>query len=215
MTNIFGSPEKGVIRDQLFQAGLNALRQQGWRVERIPRAGKSSIRRIRKGNLTKTVSIRTTQDQWIAFPRTNANDGWATLDDVDYVVAVSVDDRDTPRFAQVHLIEGNEMRARFDRAYVARKEAGYTLPIGRGVWVSLYESELNDPVTHVGAGAGLTHPPIARVPLTLPDLTIADANVESHDMDEDEEPLTIPEAKRRLAMSLGVSEDDIKITITS
>jgi hypothetical protein len=51
--------------------------------------------------------------------------------------------------------------------------------------------------------------------LTLPDSTIADANVESHDMDEDEEPLTIPEAKRRLAMSLGVSEDDIKITITS
>jgi hypothetical protein len=31
----------------------------------------------------------------------------------------------------------------------------------------------------------------------------------------DEQPLTIAEAKRRLAMSLGVSVDDIKITINS
>ena len=113
MTNVFGGPEKASVRNDLFKAGLDALEKEGWTVERIPREGKSSVRRITKGKITKTVSIRTTQDQWIAFPRNAAGDGWATLGDVDYVVAVSVDSRDHPRFAQVHMIAGDDMRARF------------------------------------------------------------------------------------------------------
>ena len=38
---------------------------------------------------------------------------------------------------------------------------------------------------------------------------------EGEDYSPDEQPLTIAEAKRRLAMSLGVNVDDIKITISS
>ena len=57
------------------------------------------------------------------------------------------------------------MRARFDRAYAARIKAGYKIPLGRGVWVSLYSPEATDPVTYVGAGAGLKSPPIAKVAL--------------------------------------------------
>jgi hypothetical protein len=133
---------------------------------------------------------------------------------VDYVVASSVDARDNPRFAQVHMIDGNEMRARFERAYAARKEAGYNFKIGRGIWVSLYEQEANDPVTHVGAGAGLTHPPIARVQLTGERPT-ADQELSAEDVEVEEVPLSIAEAKRRLALSLGVNEADIKITISS
>lgn len=215
MTNIFATPEKMPFRDALFRAGIETLKSDGWTVERIPREGKASVRQIKKGDVTKKVSIRTTQDQWIAFPRNSADTGWATLGDMDYVVAVSVDNRDNPRFALVHMIDGDEMRARFDRAYAARRNAGYTLPIGRGVWVSLYESDSNDPVTHVGAGAGLSHPPIARVPLTEGVSVSSGKDVELDNFELDEAPLTIPEAKRRLALSLGISEDDIKITITS
>ena len=61
-----------------------------------------------------------------------------TLSEVDAVVAVSVDDYYNPRFAQVHMIDGNEMRERFDRACAARLKAGHAIPLGRGVWVSLY-----------------------------------------------------------------------------
>jgi hypothetical protein len=215
MTNVSATPEKLSIRAHLFQAAEMALEKEGWKVERIARSGKSSVRRITKGKIEKTVSIRTSQDTWIAFPRTLDDRSWSTLADVDYVVAASVDSRENPRFAKVHLIEGNEMRARFDRAYAARKKANYTLPVGRGIWLSLYEKEAHDPVTLVGAGVGLDHPAIATVPLTGQE---GYANFEEPDSQahggENEAPLTIAQAKRRLALSLGVSEADIKITIS-
>jgi hypothetical protein len=217
MTNVSATPEKVSTRSVLFQAAEEALEKDGWKVERIARSGKSSVRRITKGKQTKTVSIRTSQDTWIAFPRTPKDDAWATLADVDYVVAASVDSHSNPRFAQVHLIPGDEMRARFDRAYAARKKAGYQLPIGRGIWLSLYDKESRDPVTHVGAGAGMDHPAIAKVPLSGQGAAARAVQPHSEPLaaGADEAPLTIAQAKRRLAISLGVAESDIKITISN
>src|SRR5260370_39959483 len=105
MTNVSATEEKLLIRTRLFRVAEEALEKNGWRVERIARSGKSSMRRITKGKLEKTVSIRTSQDTWIAFPRTPDDDAWATLADVDYVVAASVDSRDNPQFARGHLLE--------------------------------------------------------------------------------------------------------------
>lgn len=216
MTNVFGSPEKASMKTQLFNIGVKALEKAGWKVEREPGVGKSSVRRVSKGAVSKLVSIRTTQDTWIAFPRTEKDKGWRTLDDVDQVVAVSVDDRHNPKFAKVHIIDGGEMRDRFNRAYAARKKAGHTIPIGRGVWVSLYLPEAQDPVSHIGAGAGLKFPAIATVPLT-PDCVAATEAKSTDDEDEphaaEEAPLSIAEAKRRLAISLGVDPANIKITV--
>ncbi len=212
MTKVLGTPEKVSRRDRLFQIGLEALRQNGWKVERIPGFGKSSVRRITKGAKSRKVSIRTSQDTWIAFPRNEADNGWVTLSDVDTVLAVSVDDRHDPKFAQVHMIGADEVRRRFDRAYGARIKAGYKIPLGRGVWVSLYHPDETDPVTHVGGGVGLDHPPIARVPIepVKPD---SDATPETKNLDDGSEPLTIAEAKRRLALTLGVEPSSIKITV--
>ena len=217
MTNVSATQEKVSIRSRLFQVALEALEKEGWKVERIARSGKSSVRRITKGKLDKTVSIRTSQDTWIAFPRTAKDDAWATLADVDYVVAASVDDRSNPQFAQVHLIPGDEMRDRFDRAYAARKQANHTLPIGRGVWLSLYEKESANPVSLVGGGAGLAHPAIAKVPLSGQEVAELSEEPDSDGEGEKtaEAPLTIAEAKRRLALSLGVAESEIKITIST
>jgi hypothetical protein len=212
MTNVSGNAEKTSLRAELFQIAVRALEEQGWKVERIQRNGKSSVRRISKGKTSKTVSIRTTQDMWIAFPRNKADDGWATLDDVDYVVASSVDDPENPHFAQVHMIEAGEMRGRFDRAYTARRKAGHVMQDGRGIWISLYEKESNDPVSFVGAGAGLAHPAIAREPLTAVN---SGEGSDAEDVELGDRPLTIAEAKRLLALSLGVNEADIKITISS
>lgn len=218
MTNVYGTPKKASMKKQLFQIGVDALKTDGWNVERIAGSGKSSVRRITKGGVSKTVSIRTTQDQWIAFPRTEGDESWRTLDEVDAVVPVSVDDKDNPKFANVHLIDGDEVRARFNRAYEARKAADHTIPVGRGVWVSLYFPEAHDPVSHVGAGMGLKFPPIAKVPLS-DKLPVADAAVPEEveqgrtNRDPSEDLLTIPEAKRRLALSLGVDPDNIKITV--
>lgn len=211
MTNVSSTPEKLSLRSALFQAAEEALTTAGWTVERIARSGKASVRRITKGKEQKVVSIRTSQDTWIAFPRTADDAGWATLDEVDFVVAASVDDHLNPQYAQIHLVPGDEIRARFDRAYEARKKAGHALPVGRGIWLSLYQTESATPVTLVGGGIGLAYPPIAKVPLS---------EMETDDGEHDPvpsfvraAPLTIAEAKRGLAQSFGVSEDAIEITI--
>jgi hypothetical protein len=213
MTNVYGSEEKVSRKNRLFEAGVAALEKQGYKVERVPGAGKSSLRKITKDGKSKLVSIRTTQDTWIAFPRDKSNTRWVTLSDVDAVVAVSVDDPHDPKFANVHMIDGNEMRFRFDRAYAARLKAGHTIPVGRGVWVSLYIPESNAPPAHVGAGAGLKHPPFATVPLEPSVFATKDEEVADEAIHEDHTPLTIAEAKRRLALTFGVDPSNIRITV--
>lgn len=214
MTNVYGTPEKANMKNQLFRIALEVLQKDGWKVEREPRSGKSSVRRITKGKESLLVSIRTTQDTWIAFPRTEGDRSWRTLDDVDAVVPVSVDDRENPKYAKVHLIDGDEVRARFNRAYKARKAAGHSIPVGRGVWVSLYDQEANDPVSHIGAGMGLEFPPMAMVPLSSEQIAaVAPDDDEDPASPGEEAPLSIAEAKRRLALALGVNPANIKITV--
>jgi hypothetical protein len=227
MTNVSGTPKKRATRRGLFAFAVQTLEKEGWAVTRVPRGGKASLRQITRGREVYKVSIRTSQDTWIAFPRDRTGkDGWVTLDDVDFVVAASVNDKANPTVARIHMIPGDEARDRFNRAFAARKAARHTLPAGRGIWVSLYEKDARDPVTHVGAGAGLAHPAIGILDMTkstLPTGGDEDVDDETDDTEDatppaatspaEEAPLTIPEAKRRLAASLGVPESAIKITI--
>lgn len=225
MTNVSGTPKKRATRSGLFAFAVETLEGEGWAVSRVPRGGKASLRLITKGGKSHKVSIRTSQDAWIAFPRKTGADGWVTLDDVDFVIAVSVDDRHNPTIARVHMIPADDARSRFDRAYAARKAANHTLPDGRGIWLSLYDKDEADPVSHVGAGMGLDYQPLATLDLaksSLPTGTGTDTEEEDVAEDEDQaapvsnsatEPLTIPEAKRLLALSLGVPESAIKISI--
>jgi hypothetical protein len=223
MTNVSGTPKKRATRRGLFAFGVQTLEKNGWKVSRVPRGGKASLRLITKGAESHKVSIRTSQDAWIAFPRKSDGTGWVTLDDVDYVVAVSVDDRHNPTEARVHMIPGGDARARYDRAYAARKKARHTLPSGRGIWLSLYDQDADDPVSHVGGGMGLDHSALAVLDLTKTNLPTGEDADDEVAEDEDEQvasaapaveaPLTIGEAKRRLAETLGVPESAIKITI--
>ena len=211
MTDVYGRPGKTELRRKLIATGIRALEKDGWKVERVQGTGKSSVRRITKGAESKLVSIRTTQDTWIAFPRDKTDREWVTLSEVDAVVAISVDDAKEPRFAQVHFVDGHEMRDRFDRSYEARKAAGHKIPIGRGVWVSLYEREAKYPPSRVGAGAGLDHPPIDRV--SLSDAAGPEDGKQAASMRGADATLTIGEAKRRLALTLGIDPENVKITI--
>ena len=235
MTNILGTPEKGPMRRKLFALALDALAQDGWEVTRARGGGGASVRDIRRGAEQGRVSIRTSQDSWIAFPRNRTNDGWGTLDDVDYVVAASVNRKHEPDRAAVHLIPTKDAKARFDRAYKARKDSGYIMHVGRGLWISLYDKESSDPVSHVGAGLGhaLEQKTLADVSLAeLSKLDVASGaeNEEPYDdagsavdplparvatatMASQAIPLTIAEAKRRLSETLGVPESSIRITI--
>lgn len=212
MENVPRGMGKTLIKNRLFQIGVEALEREGWTIERIPKIGKGSVRRITKGVESRIISIRTTQDTWIAFPRNKDDNQWITLSDVDTVVAVSVDP-DNSGLARVHMIDGNDLRNRFDRTYVARRKAGYSLPVGRGIWLPLYSPDANNPVTHVGGGAGIGTE-IARAPLEQAKVVDEQlANSEIYELNFDEEPLTIAEAKRRLAVTFGVDPSNVKITV--
>ena len=204
MTNV-STPAKTRLRRKLVDICTSVLEQEGWQTRQVRGFHGARIRRITRDGDSKLAAIRTTQDSWIAFPRTRDGSKWATLSEVDVVVVASVDPDDRT-FARIHMIDAEEMRNRFDRAYAARLGAGHTIPRGRGVWIALYKNEVSDPVTLVGAGAGIANKPIARVlldPATQRDSASGD----------DERPLTIAEAKTRLARTLGVDPSSIKITV--
>ncbi|WP_066736660.1 hypothetical protein [Cupriavidus sp. D384] len=229
MTNVSKGPEKTAIRGFLRQAAVEALRKDGWKVEKARGLGKGSVRRITRDGTSKLCSIRTTQDQAIAFPRNENDDGWSTLADVDMVVAASVDDVEQPRAAVIHLFDAKVVRERFDRTYAARMAADHTIPVGRGVWLPLYKSD-DDTPTHVAGGLGLDYPAIAVIPFATMQADAANGD-EDEGNDEGQPlaerpavqpdapaaapaaPLTIPEAKRRLAEAFGVSPENVKITI--
>lgn len=213
MTNVYGTPEKATNRRKLFELGERALEQAGWRIERIQGIGKSSVRRIVKGTERHTVSIRTTQDTWIAFPRNDDDSGWVTLDDVDYVVAVTVDDKDSPKRGLVYMVDGDEMRERFDRAYRARLDAGHSIPLGRGVWVSMFVAEDPDAPSSIGGGIALGRQPLLSVKLDDVDGEAVAEPLVQASTPHHEAPLTIAEAKRRLAQSLGVDPEKVKIVV--
>ena len=154
------------------------------------------------------VSIRTTQDTWIAFPRSTDDAGWVTLDDVDTVIVVTVDDREAPKWAAAYMVGAEEMRQRFDRAYHARKDAGHSVPAGRGIWVSMFAQEDPEVVGTIGGGIAVGKEPMLRVRLSDEDyrpVTLAVETIEA--------PLTIAEAKKRLALSFGVDPEKVRITI--
>lgn len=208
MTNVYGTPEKVEIKHRLFEIGLQTLEAHGYEVSRVQGSGKSSLRQITKGRESKLVSIRTTQDQAIAFPRLKDDSGWKTLGEVDMVVAVSVDDREDPKNANVHFLPGDEMRERFDKAYKARLDDGQKIPKGRGVWLALYRKYDGKRTRLVAAGAGLDHKAVAVVPLKP-----AQDSADAPNASASTENLSIADAKRLLAASLGVAESSIKITV--
>jgi len=211
MTNINKTPQKARIRQRLIDIGIETLESKGWLVERIAGSGKSGVRRISKGTDRRTIAIRTTQDQWFAFPRNADDSGWLTLSEVDNVLVVSVDDVLNPRFGRVHFMDGKQLQKRFDRAYKARIEANHALDFSRGIWISLYDEEKTKPVRLVGAGAGLDKKQeIAQVELWPQQMGSSAMQV---DPEITVGPLTILEAKRGLALSLGVDPANIRISI--
>lgn len=210
MTNVYSTPEKVQRKNRLFQIGIEALKSHGYRVERVSGSGKSSVRRVIKDGTSQIVTIRTTQDQAIAFPRLDDDSGWRTLDEVDMVVAVSVDDKEDPKYGWVHFLDGDDMRDRFNRTYKARLDAGRSIPVGRGVWLGLYHRDTGDNVRFVGAGAGLDNERVASIPL---DVDGSNSARKTNGGAGNEQGLTIAEAKRLLAISFGVDVENIKITV--
>ncbi|PLU02504.1 hypothetical protein [Sinorhizobium medicae] len=227
MTNIYGSPEKIQYAKRLFEIGIKYLEGQGYEVSRVPRAGKKSLRRAKRGKEEFNVAIRTSQDQWFAFPRDDASGRWLGMDDVNVerviVVALNTREEGKEKKGLVHDFPADEVRKRLNRNFEARRKANPDVDISHGNWISLYHEEASDPVSLVAAGIGLKYEPVDRVPLFASasdevedeDLAEADSSIPavSAAASPVDEALTIPEAKRRLALTFGVDPSAIKITV--
>lgn len=218
MTNVSKTAEKTEVRRQLISAAVSVLESQGWQVTRERGDVRGRVRRITKNGRSQLAAIRTSQDHWIAFPRTADDKKWVTLSDVDVVVAAVVDDPTNPRLARVHMFDARDLAKRFDRTYKARQDAGHQIQKGRGLWVPLYQKTGDNPVYFVGGGVGLDSPPVATVPLAgssrnPPPPPFDLPTVPAGEDDDSAEPLTIAQAKARLARTLGVDPGSIKIIV--
>ena len=133
----------------------------------------------------------------------------------------------------MHWLPAEDMQKRFSASLKARLAAGRVQPDRRGVWIPLYyrEEDNRENVSFVGGGAGLDYPAIARVPMNGGDGISPDsgdappvsggsapppsARGNNSEGGEGRNPdsLSIAEAKRRLAVTLGVPESSIKIIV--
>ncbi|PLU58144.1 hypothetical protein BMJ23_06670 [Sinorhizobium medicae] len=185
------------------------------------------MRRAKRGKEEFNVAIRTSQDQWFAFPRDDASGRWLGMDDVNVerviVVALNTREEGKEKKGLVHDFPADEVRKRLNRNFEARRKANPDVDISHGNWISLYHEEASDPVSLVAAGIGLKYEPVDRVPLFASasdevedeDLAEADSSIPavSAAASPVDEALTIPEAKRRLALTFGVDPSAIKITV--
>jgi hypothetical protein len=210
----------------MVQAAKRGAEAQGYTLDRVPGRGLSNVWTITKNGKSQRASIRTTRDRWFAFPPLDKGKKWKTLDDVDIVIVAAVDDRHDPENVEVYIFPATEVRKRFDAAFAARTGAGQTVRINFGMWVRLDQDARNIPAS-VGSGIIDKYKAVAVFPIVnlLADSGVDDASaLETTDVGtaevgtaidafDNDPPLTISEAKRRLALTFGVEPANIKIKV--
>jgi hypothetical protein len=225
MTYGFGELSEGAKWRLMVDAAKRGAVDGGYEMTRLPGRGLSNVWELRKNGLMFTTSIRTTRDRWIAFPPLNGGKKWKTLDDVQRVLVATVDEKESPQKVLVYMFDATEVRERFDASHAARINAGHVVRDDYGMWVALDTRPAGHP-SNVGSGLADKYRPIATYSIAA--LIESGAGRESWDSEvvappeesparagaePDEAPLTIAEAKRRLARTFGVNEANIKITV--
>lgn len=203
----------------MVEAAKRGAMAAGYTLDRVPGRGLSNVWVITKDGTSQKASIRTTRDRWIAFPPLENGTKWKTLDQVELVIVATVDDRDDPTNVEVYIFPAAEVRKRFDASYAARVASGQTMRNNFGMWVALDQKGRNSPAD-VGSGIVDQYDPIAVIAIAdlVTDVPAGAADEEvgndgpADEVDNDP-PLTIPEAKRRLALTLGCKPENIKIIV--
>ena len=147
-------------RRVLVEAVKRALAEKGCSLARVPGRGRSNVWVVKKNGKDVRASIRTTRDRWIAFPPLDGGNKWKTLDTVETVYIGAVDSKDQPHRVEVYEVPANEVRQRFNEAYVARTKAGQQILDNFGMWINL-DADKRGVVASVGSGIAAKHHPIA------------------------------------------------------
>lgn len=207
----------------LVGAAQKAAREKGFTLERMPGRGRSNVWRMTLGNNARLVSIRTSQNRWVAFPPLERGKKWKTLDDVDSVIVAAVDDGDDPKNVEIYLFDAAKVRDHFRAAYSARTAAGHAVRDNFGMWINLDRDQRGLPAS-AGSGLADIHEPVAVYPLD--DLVPAFADEdkpgpEGAHIARDERSLTEPNsigdvmswARERIAALAGVRTEAVKLDL--
>lgn len=138
----------------LSDVAMKAMRADGWTITKAPGHGRANVWNISKKGKDGRVSIRTTQNRWIAYQPQDGGKHWKTLDAVDFVCvsAFSYDESsDSPTGVDVHLIEANVIRDVFNQNHSARISEDHTVTDNFGMWVCIDKCE-GTQAAHTGSG---------------------------------------------------------------
>jgi len=179
MTNRLNQLGGGPAWRLMVAAARRGAEEAGYKLERLPGRGLSNVYAARKNGETRTFSIRTTRDRYIAFPPLEGGTKWKTLDDVDSVLVATVDSAESPTAVEVYLFRADEVRKRFDASYAARVKNGLVMRDNFGMWLCLDPRDTRA-ANAVGTGIVRHYKPIATY--SLDDLITA--GVAAADSDE-------------------------------
>lgn len=222
MGNVLDELSEGAKWRLMVEAAKRGAKKDGYEMNRLPGRGLSNVWEMKKAGVTLVTSIRTTRDRWIAFPPLAGGTRWKTLDDVQRVLVATVDSKDDPRDVSVYMFDAGEVRERFNASYAARIGGGHVVRDNYGMWVALDQKPAGNP-SNVGSGLADKYKPIAVYSISSLiesgaggeawDSDIAVPPEEAAGLEPDEPPLTIADAKRRLARAFGVDPANIKIIV--
>jgi hypothetical protein len=132
---------------------------------------------------------------------------WRTLDEVGAVVAASVDDKEDPHFANIHLLPATRCAtASIEPMKRASRPATRFLSDAVSGFPGM---RTKAPVLSITSAPA---PETSTLRLRAATLISADNEVDEEESKSDE-GLTIPEAKRRLGIKFGVDPSCIKIIV--
>lgn len=160
------------------------------------------------------VGIKTATDRWVGVPR-QPNGEWGLLSAVDVVFVVTVSPVKNPKALQIYEFAPAAIIEKATKVYAkaaAVKQTGFQ-------WIPLDHHEGRSGTSMAAGPLG----PVGRLIVEEEiewiehedDPRLSEANRQSTKDDDPDrgQPLTISEAKRRLALAFGVRPDAIEITI--
>ena len=135
MKNILDVLSKSDKWRLLINSAKEAVRSQGYALERVPGRVLSNLWHLTRNGQTQRACVCPTQDRLLSFLPLDEGRRWKVLDEVDVVIIASFDDGDRPENVDVFLCDANEIQKIFDSTYSARTKAGQSIKDGSGMWV--------------------------------------------------------------------------------
>lgn len=201
--------EWGSVWRRMVEVGRSALETNGFEFASPPLVSRATVWDIQKGQNVSKIAVRTSQDRWLGF--NPSGDGWKTLDDVDEVLAVTVDHVKKPEKFEVYLFTADEVRRRLNKNKAARMRKGHKGLDKYGNWIAFDRKDHVDSPTGVGSGIAELRPPIAVVPIDPEPYDPADRGgvIASGTVGN-----LLEEFTDRLATELGVPRDQVHLQLT-